>query len=67
MIKKSLFLIISFMVLFGVTGCERPSTIAPLSVTTTPVEKAVTPTLMIKTPVKVATQPSGFQEILSAT
>lgn len=53
----------------GMTGCERPSTIAPVAAvpTTAPVEKAVTPTLMIKTPVKVATQASGFQEILSAT
>ncbi len=57
------------VMLVGISGCERPSTIAPVAVapTTAPVVKAVTPTLLIKTPVKVATQASGFQEILSAT
>lgn len=57
------------LTLFSLTGCERPSTIAPVAVapTAAPAVKVVTPTLMIKTPVKVATQPSGFQEILSAT
>ncbi len=57
------------LLLFSLTGCERPSTIAPVAkaLTSAPTVKVVTPTLMIKTPVKVATQPSGFQEILSAT
>jgi hypothetical protein len=64
----------------GLTGCERPANISPIgpaapaapvattAATIVPAEpKAVTPTLLIKTPVKVATQASGFQEILSAT
>lgn len=57
------------LTLFSLTGCERPSTVAPVAMvpTSAPAVKVVTPTLMIKTPVKVATQPSGFQEILSAT
>ncbi len=66
--------------IIGLTGCERPANISPIgpvaptapaaaaAATTVPAEpKAVTPTLLIKTPVKVATQASGFQEILSAT
>jgi len=63
-----LFILLVF-VMIGATGCERPSTIAPVAVAPTlaPVAKVETPTLMIKTPVKVATQASGFQEILSAT
>ncbi|NMB55017.1 MAG: hypothetical protein GYA15_09990 [Leptolinea sp.] len=69
MIKNFFSFILPIVVMLGMTGCERPSTIAPVSVapTTAPAVKAVTPTLMIKTPVKVATQASGFQEILSAT
>jgi hypothetical protein len=75
------FLKISFFALIvaGLTACERPANISPVgplaptapaaaAATIVPAEaKAVTPTLMIKTPVKVATQASGFQEILSAT
>ncbi len=67
--KKLLLILLLLVLVVGITGCERPSTIAPVSVAATeaPVVKAVTPTLLIKTPVKVATQASGFQEILSAT
>jgi hypothetical protein len=67
--KKLILIILPVLMIVGMTGCERPSTIAPVSAapTTEVVVKAVTPTLMIKTPVKVATQASGFQEILSAT
>lgn len=55
------------MMLVLASACERPSTIIPISATETKAAPATTPTLMIKTPVKVATQASGFQEILSAT
>jgi hypothetical protein len=67
--RKLILNILPILMIVGMTGCERPSTIAPVSAgaTQAPAAKAVTPTLMIKTPVKVATQASGFQEILSAT
>jgi hypothetical protein len=65
--KKILLSFLTLIVLVLFSGCERPSTIAPISVTATKAAPATTPTLMIKTPVKVATQASGFQEILSAT
>jgi hypothetical protein len=66
-LKKTLMIFIALLMLVMITACERPSTIAPIAVTATKEAPATTPTLMIKTPVKVATQASGFQEILSAT
>jgi len=67
-LKKYLILkLLAISLLVMTTACERPSTIAPIAVTATKAAPATTPTLMIKTPEQVATQPSGFQEILSAT
>lgn len=65
--KKTLFIVLTLAILLLATACERPSTIAPIAVSATKAPPATTPTLLIKTPVKVATQASGFQEILSAT
>ena len=65
--KKTLLTLLTLFMLVLSTACERPSTIIPIAATAEKEAPATTPTLMIKTPVKVATQASGFQEILNAT